>query len=125
MINKLQKVVDHYDELARLMSQPNAMKNIKQFTLMAREHRSLTKLAEHAKQFIDDSTQLQEYEEILLENDDELKNLVKEEILKLRESLILQEKKLKLLLIPKIPNDDKNIILFIGSILILSSTKSI
>ena len=62
-----------------------------------------------------DYAQLQEHEEILNGDDDVLKELAKEEIGDLRESLLSQEESLKILLIPKDPNDDKNTILEIRS----------
>ena len=46
MINKLKSVISRYDELAELMSQPDAMKEMKSFTRLAREHRGLTELVE-------------------------------------------------------------------------------
>ena len=115
MIKKLQNIISYYDELGSLMSQPGAMENMKKFTRMAKEHRAMTTLIEHAKKFISDSMQLKEHEDILFGDDDELKELAKEEIGELRENLIKQEEKLKILLIPKNPDDDKNIILEIRS----------
>ena len=111
MIDKLQAVIIRHDKLAELMSQPDAMQNMKAFTKMAREHRSLNKLVDTAKKYIDTYNQLQEDEEILDGDDPELKELVKDEIGELRYSLIDQEEKLKVLLIPKDPEDDKNTIL--------------
>ena len=101
MIDKLQTVITHHNELAELMSQPDAMQDMKAFTKMAREHRSLTELVDTAKKYIDTYNQLQEDEEILDGDDPELKELVKDEIGELRYSLIDQEEKLKVLLIPK------------------------
>ena len=115
MIKKLQDVIKHYDELAHQMSLPDAMINMKQFTRMAREHSSMTELVNCAKQFIQNHDQLQEYEEILSGNDEELKDIVKEEINDLKSTLTQQEERLKILLIPKDPNDSKNIILEIRS----------
>ena len=115
MINKLQDVINHYDELSHKMSQPDAMANMKKFTRMAQEHSAMTELVNCSKKFISNHNQLQEYEEILSGNDEELKELVKEEINELKNELNLQEKKLKILLIPKDPNDNKNIILEIRS----------
>ena len=111
MIKKLKDVISYYDELSTLMSQPNSMENMKKFTRMAKEHRSMTNLIEHAKKFLHDFAQLEEYEEILSSDDEELKELAKEEIGVLRESISKQEEQLKILLIPKNPDDDKNIIL--------------
>ena len=115
MIDKLESVIARHDELAELMSQPEAMQDMKAFTKMAREHRSMSELVEHAKKFIDTFNQLREDEEILNGDDPELKELVKDEIGPLREEIAQQEEKLKILLIPKDPDDDKNTILEIRS----------
>ena len=94
MINKLKSVISRYDELAELMSQPDAMQEMKSFTRLAREHRGLTELVEQAKIYIDTYRQLQEDEEILEGNDPELKELEKDEIGGLRERKAKKEKKL-------------------------------
>ena len=115
MIDKLQTIIERYDTLAELMSQPDAMHNMKAFTQLAREHSGLTELVELSKKYIDTYKQLQEDEQILNGNDPELKELVRDEIGHLREDIALQEERLKVLLIPKDPNDNKNTILEIRS----------
>ena len=57
MIDKLKLVVDRYNELAELMSQPEAMNDMKDFTRMAREHSSMDKLVEYAKKYIENYSQ--------------------------------------------------------------------
>ena len=115
MIDKLQTIIDRYDTLAELMSQPDAMHNMKAFTQLAREHSGLTELVELSKKYIATYKHLQDYEEILNGDDPELKELVRDEIGHLREDIALQEERLKVLLIPKDPNDNKNTILEIRS----------
>ena len=115
MIDKLQTIIERYDILAELMSQPDAMHNMKAFTQLAREHRGLTELVELSKKYIDNYNQLQDDEEILNGDDPELKELVRDELGHLREYIALQEERLKVLLIPKDPNDNKNTILEIRS----------
>ncbi len=115
MIAKLQTIIERYDTLAELMSQPDAMHNMKAFTQLAREHSGLTELVELSKIYINTYKQLQDDEEILNGDDPELKELVRDEIGHLREDIALQEKRLKVLLIPKDPNDNKNTILEIRS----------
>ena len=115
MIDKLQTIIDRYDTLAELMSQPDAMHNMKAFTQLAREHSGLTELVELSKKYIDTYKLLQDDEEILNGDDPELKELVRDEIGHLREDIALQEERLKVLLIPKDPNDNKNTILEIRS----------
>ena len=53
MIDKLHTIISRYDELAELMSQPDAMQNMKAFTQLAREHSGLTELVEYSKKYID------------------------------------------------------------------------
>jgi peptide chain release factor 1 len=115
MIDKLQTIIERYDTLAELMSQPDAMHNMKAFAQLAREHSGLTELVELSKKYIDTYKQLQDDEEILNGDDPELKELVRDEIGHLREDIALQEERLKVLLIPKDPNDNKNTILEIRS----------
>ena len=115
MIDKLQTIIERYDTLAELMSQPDAMHNMKSFAQLAREHSGLTELVELSKKYIDTYKQLQDDEEILNGDDPELKELVRDEIGHLREDIALQEERLKVLLIPKDPNDNKNTILEIRS----------
>ena len=115
MIDKLQTVLARYDELAELMNLPDAMQDMKAFTKLAREHRSLTELVDESKKYIKTFNQLKDDEEILNGDDPELKELVKDEIGELRNILGLQEEKLKNLLIPNDPDDDKNTILEVRS----------
>jgi len=115
MIDKLQTVLARYDELAELMNLPDAMQDMKAFTKLAREHRSLTELVDESKKYIITFNQLKDDEEILNGDDPELKELVKDEIGELRNILGLQEEKLKNLLIPNDPDDDKNTILEVRS----------
>ena len=115
MIDKLKTIISRHDELAHLMSQPDSMQDMKKFTKLAQEHSSLTDLVEESKKYINLFNQIKEDEEILNGDDPELKELVKEEISELRLNLTGLENKLKILLIPKDPNDNKNTILEIRS----------
>jgi len=115
VINKLKTIINRHNELANLMSQPDSMQDMKKFTKLAQEHSSLTDLVEESKKYINLFNQIKEDEEILNGDDPELKELVKEEISELRLNLTNLENKLKILLIPKDPNDNKNTILEIRS----------
>lgn len=115
MIDKLKTIINRHNELADLMSQPDSMQDMKKFTKLAQEHSSLTDLVEESKKYINLFNQIKEDEEILNGDDPELKELVKEEISELRLNLTGLENKLKILLIPKDPNDNKNTILEIRS----------
>lgn len=115
MIDKIKDVINRYKELGLKLSQPEIVKDRKKFTKLAREHSSLEELVSFGRKFISKSEQLKEFEEVLAGNDDELKELVKEEIDDLKIEIVSLEEKLKILLIPKDPDDDKNTILEIRS----------
>tara|TARA_B100000029_G_scaffold504654_1_gene583881 strand:+ start:203 stop:1273 length:1071 start_codon:yes stop_codon:yes gene_type:complete len=115
MINKLKNILKRYDELAVLMSQPDALNDKNKFAEMAKEHSNLTSIVEKSKIYIKKYNQLKDDEGILSGNDKELIDLVREEITYLKEELNELENELKILLIPRDPNDDKNTILEIRS----------
>ena len=97
------------------MSNPDIISDLNQYTLLAKEHRQLTPTIDLAKKYISTYNNVQEDEEILKGDDLELKEIVKDEIADLKRELINLEEKLKIKLLPRDPNDDKNIILEIRS----------
>ena len=56
MIDKLKTIIKRYDTLAELMSKPDAMHNMKTFTLLAQELSCLTELVDLSKKYIDTYT---------------------------------------------------------------------
>ena len=97
------------------MNQPGSLNDRKKFAEMAKEHSYLTDVVEKANTYIKKYNQLKDDEDILAGNDKELIELVREEITSLKEDLGKLEAELKVLLIPRDPNDDKNTILEIRS----------
>ena len=117
MIDKLLQLVDHYNTIVDKMSNPDIIANIDEYTLLAKEHRQMTPTIDLAQKYINCYNQIQDDEEILKGDDLELKEIVKEEINDLKKELIALEEDLKIKLLPRDPNDDKNIILEIQSFL--------
>ena len=115
MINRLNQLIKDYDEISQKMSDPSIIADIKTYSQLAKDHRRLDGIIPKAKAYIQKMTQLKEDEEILQGNDRELKELVKDEIGLLRDKLETLEDELKIFLLPKDPNDDKNIIVEIRS----------
>ena len=115
MIEKVRAVLARQTELAELMNQPDSMQDMKAFTQLASEHRGLEDTVKVSEVYLLKFEQLEDDEEILAGDDPELKELVKDEIAPLKQELAKMDEKLKILLIPKDPNDDKNIILEIRS----------
>lgn len=110
MFEKMEELVRHYEELGMRLNDPTVIENQTAWQKIMKEHASLTPMIEKYKEYkevqkaVEDSTQiLQE------ENDEELRELAKEELAESRERLLVLEKELKILMLPQDPNDDKNV----------------
>jgi len=115
MINKLKEILNHYSSISEKMANPDIINNIAEYSKLAKEHRQMSETVELATQYIKVYNHIQDDEEILQGEDLELKELVKEEIGDFKKQLEELEQTIKLLLLPRDPNDDKNIILEIRS----------
>ena len=115
MIDKLQSLIKQFNDLSDKMSNPDIVSDIKLYSSLAKEHKRLSPIIPNVNDYIKKFNHLQEDEEILKVNNKELKELIKDEIGPLKDELLLLEKELKIFLLPKDPNDDKNIILEIRS----------
>jgi len=108
MLDKLQVFIDRYDEITTLLSNEDITKDIKQLQALSKEQSSITQIVNKSKEY---KTLLQDIADnkALLE-DKEMAPLAKEELKELeakKEKLISE---INILLIPKDPNDDKNVI---------------
>jgi len=115
MLDKLKNIIKEYNELMEQISSPDIMSDIKKYTLLARQEKNLSNIVPSAKEYIKKYNQLTEDEEILKGDDKELKDLVKDEIVELKADISSLTKDLKILLLPKDPNDNRNTILEIRS----------
>ncbi|QCT94496.1 peptide chain release factor 1 [Caminibacter mediatlanticus TB-2] len=109
LIEKLKPFVEKYNEINQKLSSPEITKDIKQMTKLSREARSLEEIVNKAKEYEELLNNLEEAKMML--DDAEMSELAKEEIKEIEEKLPKLEEKIKLLLLPKDPNDDKNIFL--------------
>ena len=106
---KLQPFIDRSNEINELLSSPDIASDIKRMTDLSREQSGLAELVEKAKLYIETADAIDENKELL--GDDELGDLAKEELLELEPMLPQLESEIKILMIPKDKDDDKNIIL--------------
>ncbi len=108
---KLKKILDHYDNLVRQLQSPETISNQSEFTKLAREKSSLQDLADLIRHYFDIKKNIEESNELLETADEDLREMAKEEInhLAIEEEKI--QKELQIALLPKDPNDDKNVII--------------
>jgi len=110
MKEKLQEIQKRSEELSEELAKPEIFSDQERYKKLAKEHKDLQPIIEKSKEYLSVLENLEDDLEILKGSDTELKELVNEEIddLKSREEKLQEE--LKVLLIPKDPNDNKNAI---------------
>jgi len=112
MIEKLEDLKLRFEEVGQLLGQPDTVSDIKRFSQLSKEYKDLEKIVTKYNQFTEAKGHLQQAKEVLeKEKDAEMRELAKLEIDELQPKLERLEKELKELLIPKDPNDDKNVML--------------
>ena len=108
MIERLEATLKRYDELTDELSSPEILGNVDKMTSLSKEQASIAEVVDKYKEYKKVDSDLEEAKELL--NDPEMADLAKEDVNNLtvkKEELI---KELEILLLPKDPNDDKNII---------------
>ncbi len=112
MWDKLQAIALRVEELERLLADPATGANPREFQRLARELSELRPLAEAHEEYRRASREIEENREIArAEKDPEMRALAKEEIARLSERQAALEARMRILLLPRDPNDEKNILL--------------
>ncbi|AJC88468.1 peptide chain release factor 1 [Campylobacter lari] len=109
LADKLKPFLARFDELNTLLSDVNISNDISKMTALSKEQKNLEPIVEKAKEYLKTLDEIEE-NKILL-SDTELGELAKEELKNLEVLKPQLEEELKILLLPKDPNDDKNIFL--------------
>lgn len=108
MFDKLETVEKRYDELTTQISDPEVIARTNEWQKLMKEHSDMTPIVEKYREYKKVKQSYEEAKEML--NDNDLKELAEIEMQEAKEKLPQIEEELKILLIPKDPDDDKNII---------------
>ena len=111
MFQKLESVETRCTQLDELLSDTEVINDQQRFQLYAKERSSLSELLETYQRYKKVCTELEESEQLALDPDEELKALAKAEAQELKTEKIQLEEQLRLLLLPKDPRDEKNILI--------------
>ncbi len=112
MFDQLQSLEDRYEELGELLSDPEVVNDTKRFMALSKEEASTRETVDVYRRYKEVVQGIKDSEELLGEKlDDELQELAKEELAEYKAEKEELEEKIKILLLPKDPNDDKNIIM--------------
>jgi peptide chain release factor 1 len=111
MLERLAQIEQNYEELTEQLSAPDITSDIQAYTKLMKQHRSLGEIVERYREVRRMQEELDGAREILkATEDDEMRELAELEIAELEESVEKGTDALKFLLIPKDPNDEKNVI---------------
>ena len=112
MFSKLDEVESRYEQVNLSLQRPDIASNQKQYRALMKELSELEKVVVVYRDFKKKNESLKSNKELLgSESDEEMRELLKEEIKQLETELPVIEQELKILLIPKDPNDDKDVLL--------------
>lgn len=112
MFDRLQAVEDRYDKLNELLSDPTIVSDPKKLHQYSKEQSDIRDTVEAYREYKDVKSQLEDAKAMLEEKlDSDMREMVKEEIGGLEDQVEILEERLRILLIPKDPNDDKNVIM--------------
>jgi len=111
MLDKLAEVEKRYVELESLMSDPQLLNQQREYSKFAKERAELEEIVACFREWRKVEQEIQGNRQLLEENDEGIRELAKEELVTLRQRKEALESQLKLLILPKYPNDNKNVIL--------------
>jgi peptide chain release factor 1 len=111
MLDKLDAIKAKFDQLGVALTNPEIVNDNRKFSAMSKEYRSLGKIVDVRNEYVKVLDDVAFNKEVLYSDDEEMRELAKEELPGLEEKLTQLEKTIRNLLIPKDPFDEKNAIL--------------
>jgi peptide chain release factor 1 len=111
MFERLERIADRYEELGREMASDEIVNDQQKYQKVAKQHRELQPVVEKFREYKSTQQGIADSRLMLEEADAEIRAMAEEELAQLEERLPKIEDDLKLLLLPKDPNDEKNVIL--------------
>ena len=111
MLQKLEDVEQRYVELERALIDPGVIGNRKEYARLGKERAALEEIVSRYREWKKLAAEVEGHKALLDEPDAEIRELAKAELPDLRERLQALEEELKRLLVPRDPNDERNVIL--------------
>ena len=110
MFDRLEQTEARYEDLSRQLSDPNIVSDQENYRKVAKAHRDLEETVEKFREFRKTREAMEGARAMLAESDADMKAMAQEELSELEPRLHALEEELKVLLLPKDPNADKNVI---------------
>ncbi len=110
MFERLEQIAARYEELGAQLAEPEIVMDQQRYQKVAKQHRDLEAMVDGYRKYRAISEGIAEARAMLTEDDPEMRAMAEEELAGLEERLPRVEEDLKLLLLPKDPNDEKNVV---------------
>lgn len=110
MIDRLDRMVKRYNEITEELMNPEILKNISRMTEISKEQRSLEAAVTLYSEYKDVQSTIDDLKEMLHDDDKDIVEMAQMELDEVKPRIFEIEEQLKVLLIPKDPNDEKNVI---------------
>ena len=110
MLKRLENYAIRYEEINQELSKPEICTDIKKMTALSKEQRSIEKIVELYRKYKAAIESIDDLKEMKKDPDPEIAELAEAELEETKEKIVLYEEELKVLLLPKDPNDEKNVI---------------
>ncbi|MGC2639668.1 MAG: peptide chain release factor 1 [Acidobacteriaceae bacterium] len=110
MFERLEQIAARFEELGRQMADPEVLGDHEKYQKIAKQHRDLEPMVEKFREYSQVKTGIADARAMLNESDAEIRAMAQEELIHLEEREPKIEEELKLLLLPKDPNDEKNVV---------------
>ncbi len=110
MFERLEQIETRYEELGREMADPELISDQQKYQKTAKQHRELEAVVEKFREYREVQNGIADARGMMNEADAEIRAMAEEELVGLEERLPKIEADLKLLLLPKDPNDEKNVV---------------
>lgn len=112
MLDQLEAIRERFEEVSQLISQPEVVSDMKKFTKLSKEYKDLDKIVTQYKAYLNILANISSAKEVLeTEKDEDFREMAKAELDELTPQKEEMESVLKEMLIPRDPNDSKNVIL--------------
>ncbi len=109
--DKIKGIEQRFDELEGRLSDPAVIANQREYTALAKERSQMAEVAGAVRDYRKVSNEIEEYKSYLDGDDADMRELAKGELPELQRRLTALEEKIRVLLTPRDPNDEKNVIL--------------
>ncbi len=115
MLEKLKAIKDRFDEVTNKLVSPEILNDNKEYVKIAKEHKNLEPIVEKYNEYKKVKEDLTDAEAMIELESGEMKEFLETEVLECKEKIVKLEEDIKILLLPKDENDDKNVIIEIRS----------